>query len=94
MEILPTLPITFGFAMAFVILWGAVLGFVNGYNAAIWVLIMITGVGGLTILGLLMEESGDWDYHEPRRTHTVTHTRIVHIERPSNFKRRFEDDFD
>jgi hypothetical protein len=54
LEILPTLPITFGFAMAFVILWGAVLGFVNGYNAAIWVLIMITGVGGLTILGLLM----------------------------------------
>ncbi|MGA3406650.1 MAG: hypothetical protein ABSD49_13035 [Candidatus Bathyarchaeia archaeon] len=93
MEILPTLPITFGFAMAFVILWGAVLGFVNGYNAAIWVLIMITGVGGLTILGLLMEESGGWDSHDPRRTHTVTHQRIVHIERPRHFK-RFEDDFD
>lgn len=91
MEILPTLPITFGFVMAFVILWGAVLGFVNGYNAAIWVLIMVTGVGGLTILGLFMEESGGWDYNEPRLTRSSTYSRTVHIERP---RRRYEEDYD
>jgi hypothetical protein len=68
--------------MIFVLLWGSVLGFVNVYNAAIWVLIMMTGIGGLTILGLLIEESGDWDYHAPKRTYSSRSSRIVHIERP------------
>jgi uncharacterized membrane protein (Fun14 family) len=79
--------------MAVVILWGAVFGFVNGYNAAIWVLILISGIVGLTLFGLVSEdwEGIDW---EPRTTFNRTSSRIVHIERPSHFKRRFDDDLD
>lgn len=83
----------FAFVMALVIFAGTWLGFVNGYNAPVWVIIMIGGVGAITILGLLHDEM-EFEEHTPHRTHTVTHQRIVHIERPSHFKRRFEDEFD
>jgi hypothetical protein len=75
--------------MTFVMLWGAVLGFVNGYNAAIWVVILITGVGALTIIDMLMEAHEDSDVFEPRRTYSSTSREIVHMERP---RRRFHDD--
>jgi hypothetical protein len=81
-------------AMAVLLLWGAVLGFVNGYNAAIWVLILISGVTGLTLFGIISEEWEGTDLSSPRRTFNRTSSRIVHIERPSHFRRRFEDEFD
>ncbi|MGD0425012.1 MAG: hypothetical protein ABSA92_16395 [Candidatus Bathyarchaeia archaeon] len=93
MAIRAMLPITFGMVMAILLLWGTVLGFVNGYNAAIWVLILISGVAGLTLFGIISEEWEGTDHWEPRRTSTRTSSRIVHIERPRHFK-RFEDDFD
>jgi hypothetical protein len=81
-------------AMAVLLLWGAVLGFVNGYNAAIWVLILISGIVGLTLFDIVSEDWEGTDHWEPRRTSTRTSSRIVHIERPSHFKRRFEDELE
>jgi len=83
----------FTFIMAMVIFGGAWLGFVNGYNAPMWVIIMMGGVGIITILGLLHDETEFEDY-TPHRTHTSTHRRIVHIERPHRHinDHDFEDD--
>ena len=93
MAIRPLLPITFGLAMAFVMLWGAVLGFVNGYNAAIWVVVLVTGVGALTIFAIFMDEVEDSGVFGSRRSYSSTSRRIVHVERP---RRRFldRDEFD
>jgi hypothetical protein len=82
-------------AMAVLLLWGAVLGFVNGYNAAIWVLILISGIVGLTLFGIVSEDWEGTDLWAPRTTFNRTSSRIVHIERPRHpLPRYFDDDLE
>lgn len=94
MAIRPILPFIFGMVMAVVLLWGAVLGFVNGYNAAIWVLILISGIVGLTLFDIASEDWDGTDW-EPPTSFNRTYSKTVHIERPrDHFRRHFDDDLD